>query len=79
MRFARRSSIRRTAGLLIAGVGAAALVALAGSVADSPWLAVGGLAVGIVFAAALALHRERHEVIEAERARLSDQLITAEQ
>jgi signal transduction histidine kinase len=84
LRFARRSSIRGTAGLLIGGVAAAALVALAGLAVDSGLLAIAGLAVGIVLAAALALHllrseRERHEVVEAERARLSDQLITAEQ
>jgi signal transduction histidine kinase len=47
-------------------------------------MALGGLAVAIVLAASLAAHllrseRERHEVVEAERARLSDQLITAEQ
>jgi signal transduction histidine kinase len=84
LRFARRSSIRGTAGLLIGGVAAAALLALAGLAVDSGLLAIAGLAVGIVLAAALALHllrseRERHEVVEAERARLSDQLITAEQ
>jgi signal transduction histidine kinase len=47
-------------------------------------MALGGLAVAILLAAALAAQllrseRERHEVVEAERARLSDQLITAEQ
>ncbi|HZB35907.1 MAG TPA: histidine kinase, partial [Gaiellaceae bacterium] len=47
-------------------------------------MALVGLAVAIALAAALAAHllrseRERHEVVEAERARLSDQLITAEQ
>jgi signal transduction histidine kinase len=47
-------------------------------------MALGALAVAIALAAALAAHllrseRERHEVVEAERARLSDQLITAEQ
>ena len=62
----------------------AALVALGGTAADTAWLALGGLAVGIVLAATLALHllrseRERHEVVEAERTRLSDQLIMAEQ
>ena len=59
----------------------AAVVGLAG---DAAWLGVGGLAVAIVLAATLALHllrseRERHQLVEAERARLSDQLITAEQ
>ena len=48
------------------------------------WLALAGLAVGILLAALLAYHllhseRERHETVEAERVRLSDQLITAEQ
>jgi signal transduction histidine kinase len=48
------------------------------------WLALAGLAIGILLAATLAYHlihseRERHETVEAERARLSDQLITAEQ
>jgi signal transduction histidine kinase len=75
---------RPAAGFLIAGVAAAALLALAGLAVDSAWLAVVGLAVGILLAAALALQllrseRERHEVIEAERSLLSDQLITAEQ
>jgi signal transduction histidine kinase len=84
LRFVRRSSIRGTAGLLIAGVAVAALVAVIGLAADSAWPALGGLAVAIALAAVLAAHllwseRERHEVVEAERARLSDQLITAEQ
>jgi signal transduction histidine kinase len=48
------------------------------------WIALGALAVGIVCASLLALHllqseRERHVLVEAERARLSDQLISAEQ
>ncbi len=84
MRFARRSSIRGTAGLLIAGVALAALIAVVGLAADSAWISFGGLAVAIVLAAVLAAHllrseRERHQIVEAERARLSDQLITAEQ
>jgi two-component system, NarL family, sensor histidine kinase UhpB len=84
LRFARRSSIRAPAGLLIAGVAVAALVAVAGLAVDSAWLALGGLAAAIVLAATLAFYllrseRERHQVVEAERARLSDQLITAEQ
>jgi signal transduction histidine kinase len=84
LRFARRSSIRGTAGLLIAGVALAALIAVVGLAADSAWISFGGLAVAIVLAAVLAAHllrseRERHQIVEAERARLSDQLITAEQ
>jgi two-component system sensor histidine kinase UhpB len=51
---------------------------------DSSWIAFAALAVAIALAALLALHllrseRERHELVEAERARLSDQLISAEQ
>jgi signal transduction histidine kinase len=82
LRFARRSSIRSTAGLLIAGVAAA--LAVVGLAVDSAWLALGGLAAATALAAALAFYllrseRERHQIVEAERARLSDQLITAEQ
>jgi len=60
------------------------LAAVVGRAGDAAWLGVGGLAVAIVLAATLALHllrseRERHQLVEAERARLSDQLITAEQ
>ena len=84
MRSARRSSISGRAGFLIAGVALAALAAVVGLAVDAAWIALGGLGVAIVLAAALALHllhseRERHEVVEAERARLSDQLIIAEQ
>jgi two-component system, NarL family, sensor histidine kinase UhpB len=87
LRFARPSSIRNTrgtAGLLVAGVGLAALVAVVGLVADSSWTTLGGLAVATVLAAALARYllrseRERHAAVEAERVRLSNQLITAEQ
>jgi two-component system, NarL family, sensor histidine kinase UhpB len=84
LRFAKPSSTRATAGLLVAGVAVAALVGVAGLAIDSAWLALGALAVGIVEAALLALHllrseRERHALVEAERARLSDQLISAEQ
>jgi signal transduction histidine kinase len=75
---------KSTAGLLIAGVAAAALVAVVGLAVDSAWLALGGLAAATALAGALALYllrseRERHQIVEAERARLSDQLITAEQ
>jgi two-component system, NarL family, sensor histidine kinase UhpB len=84
LRFARPSSTRTTAGLLVTGVAVAALVGVAGLAIDSAWLALGALALGIVQAALLALHllrseRERHALVEAERARLSDQLISAEQ
>jgi two-component system, NarL family, sensor histidine kinase UhpB len=84
LRFARRSSTSPTGGLLVAGVAGAALAAVAGLALDSAWLALAALAVAITLAALLAQHllrreRQRHEVIEAERARLSDQLISAEQ
>jgi signal transduction histidine kinase len=87
LRFAKPSSIsapRGRAGFLIAGVALAALLAVVGLAVDAAWLALTGLAAAIVLAAALAHHllqseRERHAVVEAERARLSDQLITAEQ
>jgi signal transduction histidine kinase len=87
LRFAKRSSTSRprpAARLLIAGVAVAALASVIGLAADSPWLDFGGLAVAIVLAAALAQHllrsqRDRHETAEAERARLSERLITAEQ
>jgi signal transduction histidine kinase len=84
LRFEKRSSIRPTGGVLIAGVAAAALVAVLGLALDSVWVALGGLAVAIALAALLAQHllqseRARHELVEAERARLSDQLISAEQ
>jgi signal transduction histidine kinase len=81
LRFAKRSSI---SGLLVAGVAVAALIAVVGIAAGLAWLALLALAAGIVAAAGLAYHllhseRQRHEVVEAERARLSDQLIAAEQ
>jgi signal transduction histidine kinase len=84
LRFEKRSSIRPTGGVLIAGVAAAALVAVLGLAIDSVWVALGALAVAIALAALLAQHllqseRARHELVEAERARLSDQLISAEQ
>jgi signal transduction histidine kinase len=66
------------------GVALSALVAVVGVAASTGWLALAGLAVGILLAVTLAYHllrseRARHEAVEAERARLSDQLITAEQ
>jgi signal transduction histidine kinase len=83
-RFAKRSSTSQVASLLVAGVALSALVAILGVGTTVGWLALGGLAVGILLAALLAYHllhseRERHETVEAERVRLSDQLITAEQ
>jgi signal transduction histidine kinase len=84
LRFEKRSSTRATGGLLIAAVAVAALAAVIGLAVDSVWVALGALAVAIALAALLAQHllqseRERHELVEAERARLSDQLISAEQ
>jgi signal transduction histidine kinase len=84
LRFEKRSSIRPTGGLLIGAVAVAALAAVVGLALDSVWVTLGALAVAIALAALLAQHllrseRERHELVEAERARLSDQLITAEQ
>jgi signal transduction histidine kinase len=81
LRFAKRSS---TSALLVGGVALAALAAVVGLAVDSAWLALGALAVAIALAGVLAQHllrseRERHEFVEAERARLSDQLISAEQ
>ena len=60
------------------------MAAVFGLAVDSVWVTLGALAVAIALAALLAQHllqseRERHELVEAERARLSDQLITAEQ
>jgi two-component system, NarL family, sensor histidine kinase UhpB len=84
LRFARRSSIRGTGALLVGGVAFATLAAVLGLATDSEWLALGALALAIALAAWLAQHllrseRERHKIVEVERARLSDQLITAEQ
>ena len=84
MRFAKRSSTRPTASLLVTGVALAALAAIVGFATGIAWLAPCGIALSILLAAGLAYYllrseRERHEVVETERARLSDQLITAEQ
>jgi signal transduction histidine kinase len=62
----------------------ASLVAVLGLALDSAWVALPALAVAIALAALVAQHllrseRQRHELVEAERARLSDQLINAEQ
>jgi signal transduction histidine kinase len=70
---------RGTAAVLVVGVALAALVALLGVALDSPLVAFGGLGVAIVAAAVLAIYLLRAQEREAERARLSDQLITAEQ
>jgi signal transduction histidine kinase len=67
--FVTRSSTR--AALLVAAVGAAAIVAVVGLAVSSSWLAFAGLGAAIVGAAAFALHlivteRRRHEVVEEE-------------
>jgi len=77
LRFAKRSSTRAV--LLVAGVAAAAIVALAGLAAGLPIVAFSGLAAAFVVAALLSIDLLRRQEKEAERARLSDQLITAEQ
>jgi len=60
-------------------VAAAALVALAGLASGSAFVTFGGLAAAIVFATVLAVYLLQQQEVEAERSRLSDQLITAEQ
>jgi signal transduction histidine kinase len=65
--------------MLVAAVAGAALVALVGVVVNSGLVAFGGLGVAIVAAAVLATYLLRVQERGAERARLSDQLITAEQ
>jgi signal transduction histidine kinase len=77
LRFAKRSSTR--AAVLVGVVAAAALFALAGAAAGVDWLAYGGFGVAVLAAAALLITLLRTRQEEAERARLSDQLITAEQ
>ncbi len=77
MRFAKRSSTRAV--LLVALVAAAALVALVGLAISSAAVTFAGLAAAIVAAAVLAVYLLQRQEQEAERARLSDQLITAEQ
>jgi signal transduction histidine kinase len=77
LRFAKRSSTRAI--LLVAGAAAAAIVALAGLTAGSAIVAVGGLGAAVVVAALLSIDLLQRQEKEAERARLSDQLITAEQ
>jgi signal transduction histidine kinase len=77
LRFAKRSSTRAVA--LVALVAAAALVALVGLAIGSAAVTFAGLAAAIVAAAVLAVYLLQRQEREAERARLSDQLITAEQ
>jgi two-component system sensor histidine kinase UhpB len=86
LRFAKRSSTR--AGSLVALVVAGAIVGVVGLALDTEWLALLGLAFAVTAAGAMLLFTERHqgewldeevERLEAEHARLSDQLITAEQ
>jgi signal transduction histidine kinase len=77
LRFAKRSST--SAALLVAVVAAAALAALLGLAIGAAPLALGALAAAVVAAAGLAVQLLRAQEQEAERARLSDQLIAAEQ
>jgi signal transduction histidine kinase len=89
LRFAKRSSTR--AGLLVALVVAGAVVGVLGLALGAQWLALVGLIFAVTAAGALAaslLVSERHadermeeevERLSTEHARLSDQLITAEQ
>jgi signal transduction histidine kinase len=90
LRFAKRSSTR--AGLLlVAVVVAGAVVGVLGLAFDKQWLAVLGLlfavTAGGALAASLLVSERQHDVrmeeeierLSAEHARLSDQLITAEQ
>ncbi|HKF15441.1 MAG TPA: histidine kinase [Gaiellaceae bacterium] len=60
-------------------VAAAALAALLGIVLDASLLAFVALGLAIAAAATLAIYLLRAQEREAERARLSDQLVTAEQ
>jgi signal transduction histidine kinase len=89
LRFAKRSSTR--AGLLVALVVAGAVLGLLGLALGTQFLALVGLLLAVTAAGALAaslLVSERHqdermdeevERLSTEHARLSDQLITAEQ
>jgi signal transduction histidine kinase len=67
--FVTRSSTR--AALLVAVVGAGAIVSVVGLAVSSSWVAFAGLGAAIIGAAAFALHlivteRRRHEVVEEE-------------
>ena len=86
LRFAKRSSTR--AGSLVALVVAGALVGVIGIAVEQDWLTLLGLAFAVTAAGAMLLFTERHQDewveeevqrLETEHARLSDQLITAEQ
>jgi signal transduction histidine kinase len=86
LHFAKRSSTR--AGSLVALVVAGALVGVIGIAVDQDWLMLLGLAFAVTASGAMLLFTERHQDewmdeevqrLEAEHARLSDQLITAEQ
>jgi signal transduction histidine kinase len=87
--FAKRSSISPVA--LVAALTAAALVCLAGLALDSEAVALGGLTAAIIVAGVLSVYlvlterRRGEEAVaeaqerEAERARMSDLVVTAEQ
>ena len=89
MPFAKRSST--SAAALVGGLAVAALVCVAGLAFDSEAIALGGLAAAIVVAGALGVYlvlserRRGEEALaeakerEAERARMSDLVVTAEQ
>ena len=67
------------AAVLVAAVAAAALAALLGIALDSALLAFAALAAAILAAALLSIYLLRAQEREAERARVSDQLIAGEQ
>jgi signal transduction histidine kinase len=77
LRFAKRSSTRAT--FLVGVVATAAIVVLLGVITDLEVLAFAALGIAVLAAAALAALLLRRQEQEAERARLSDQLIAAEQ
>jgi signal transduction histidine kinase len=86
LHFAKRSSTR--AGSLVALVVAGALVGVIGIALEQDWLMLLGLAFAVTASGATLLLTERHQDewmteevdrLETEHARLSDQLITAEQ
>jgi signal transduction histidine kinase len=86
LHFAKRSSTR--AGSLVALVVAGALVGVIGIALQQDWLMLLGLAFAVTASGATLLLTERHQDewmteevdrLETEHARLSDQLITAEQ
>jgi two-component system sensor histidine kinase UhpB len=86
MRAPTRTATR--AGSLVALVVAGAIVGVVGLALDTEWLALLGLAFAVTAAGAMLLFTERHQDewldeevqrLEAEHARLSDLLITAEQ